>query len=109
MRITEQLNSGERTALIMCVAFIVATLLLAMVDRTTLIHTARMMMDPNYLQVRYTGTIVIPDQPSGMCRFVQYDNRTSGFGNTEIAECYAKRGINSPGNRIDALRDTFRR
>ena len=109
MRIADQLNSRERTALIICLAFIVATMLLAVVDQTSLVHTARTMMDPNYLRLRYTGTIVIPDQPQGMCRFVQYDNKTSEFRDTEIAECLGKAGVNSPYNRFDALRDTFTR
>ena len=107
MRIADQLNSRERTALIVCLAFIVATMLLAIADQTSLVHVARTMVDPNYQRLRYTGTIVIPDQPAGMCRFVQYDNKTSEFRSTEIAECSAKPGVNTPFNRFDALRDTF--
>jgi len=109
MRISAQLNSRERTALIFCLAFMGATLLLSFVDQDSFIHTVRSTMDPNYLQFRYTGTIVIPDQPNGMCRFVQYDNKTSEFRNTDVAECYARPGMNQPYSRMNSLRDTFKR
>ena len=109
MRISTELNSRERTALIFCLAFLAATLLLSFVDRNSIIHSVRSTLDPNYLQVRYTGTIVTPNQSNGMCRYVQYDNRTSEFRNTEVAECFGKSGMYSPHSRMDSLRDTFKR
>jgi hypothetical protein len=109
VRIAARLNSREQTALIFCLAFMGATLLLSFVDQNSFIHSVGSTMDPNYLQFRYTGTIVIPDQPNGMCRFVQYDNKTSEFRNTDVAECYAKPGVNSPYSRMNSLRDTFKK
>ena len=109
MRISAELNSRERTALIFCLAFMAATLLLMFVDQNSFIHTVRSTLDPNYLQFRYTGTIVIPDQPHGKCRFVKYDNRTSEFRNTEVAECYDRPSSYSPHARINSLRETFKR
>jgi hypothetical protein len=107
MRILAQLNRRERIATAVCVAFIAATLLLSILDRMSLFHVARSMMDPNYQQLLYTGTIVIPDKIPGQCRFTQYDNKTSEFRNTEIADCYSKSRINSPISRMDSLRDAF--
>jgi len=109
MRIQAQLTHRERTSLIFCLAFMAATLFLSFADQNSFIHTARMMIDPNYLQLRYTGTIVTPEPTFGMCRFVQYDNKTSEFRNTEISECFSKSGINSPYSRMNSLRDTFKR
>ncbi len=108
MRLSTELNNRERTALIFCLAFMAATLLLTIVDQNSFIHTVRSTLDPNYLQFRYTGTIITPDQSKGMCRYVQYDNKTSEFRNTEFAECY-NRPKYSPHARIDSLRDTFKR
>ena len=107
MRILAQLNYRERMALIICMAFIIATLVLSIVDRTSLFHVTRMMIDPNYQQLRYTGTIVTREQAAGMCRFVQFDNRTSEIRHAEIAECYTDRGVNSPFSRMISLRDAF--
>ena len=56
MRIRARLSHRERNALVFCVAFIAATLLLSLVDQNSFIHTARFIIDPNYLQVQYTGT-----------------------------------------------------
>jgi hypothetical protein len=109
MRIRPRLSHRERNALVFGVAFMAATLFLSFVDQNSFIHTARMMIDPNYLQVNYTGTIVTPAPTSGMCRFVEYDNKTSEFRNTEIANCLRKSGPISPNSRMDALRDTFKR
>ena len=109
MRIRTRLSSRERTALIFCLAFISATFVLSFYDDTSFIHAIRATMDPNYQQLRYTGTIVIPEQTYGMCRFVQYDNKTSEFRNTEVGECYGRSGVNSPYSRMNSLRDTFKR
>ena len=109
MRISTELNGRERTALIFCIAFLAATLLLSFVDRNSIIHTVRSTLDPDYLQLRYTGTIVTPNQPNGMCRFVQYDNKTSEFRNAKVAECFGRSGIYSPHSRMDSLRETFKR
>jgi len=109
MRAIAKLNSRERAGLIFCLAFIAATLLLSLLDKSSMYHALRSTLDPNYLQFRYTGTIVTPDQVSGMCRFVQYDNKTSEFKNSELAECYSKPSVNTPHSRIDSLRDTFKK
>jgi len=109
MRISAELNSRERTALIFCLVFMAATLLLTFIDQNSFIHTVRSTIDPNYLQLRYTGTVIIPDQPNGQCRFIQYDNRTSEFRNTEVAECYNRPSVYSPHSRMDSLRDTFKK
>jgi hypothetical protein len=109
MRVQAQLNHRELTALIICVAFMVATFVLSIVDRTSLVHATRMIVNPNYQQLRYTGTIVMPDQAAGMCRLVQFDNRTIELRHAEIAECFAKSGVNSPFGRMDSLRDAFSR
>jgi hypothetical protein len=109
LRVLAQLNHRERTALIICVAFIAATLVLSIVDHASLIHITRAMIDPSYLQLRYTGTIVTPDQTDGMCRFVQFDNRTIELRHAEIAKCFGKSGVNSPYGRMDSLRDAFSR
>jgi hypothetical protein len=109
LRVLAQLNNRERTALIICVAFIIATLALSMVDQTSLIHVTRTMIDPNYLKLRYTGTIVMPDQSPGQCRFVQFDNKTSEIRHAELAECFSKPGVNSPYDRMNSFRDAFSR
>ena len=109
MRISNELSGRERTALIFCLAFMGATLLLTFVDQNSFIHTVRSTIDPNYLQLRYTGTVITPDQSKGMCRFSQYDNRTSEFRNTEVAECYNRPSSYSPHSRMDSLRDTFKK
>ena len=109
MRISAELSSRERTALIFCLAFMAATLLLLFIDQNSFIHTLRSTIDPNYLQLRYTGTIITPDQSKGMCRFVQFDNKTSEFRNTEFAECYNRPSSYSPHSRMDSLRDTFKK
>ena len=109
MRISNELSGRERTALIFCLAFMAATLLLTFVDQNSFIHSVRSTIDPNYLQLRYTGTVIIPDQSKGMCRFSQYDNRTSEFRNTEVAECYNRPSSYSPHSRMDSLRDTFKK
>lgn len=107
MRIAGKLSRGEQTALIFCLAFIVATILLSLVDRHSLFHALRSKLDPEH--TRYTGTIVTPDEVDGRCRFVQYDNRTSEFFNREVANCNARPGMNAPNERMNALRDAFKR
>ena len=109
MRVLTQLNNRERIALAICAVFIVATLLLTLIDRTSLVHATRTIINPNYLQLRYTGNIVVPDDNPGMCRFSKYDNRTSELRHTEIAECYDKSKENSPNARLNSLRETFKK
>ena len=109
MRTRVRFTQRERNAFVLCVAFIGATLLLSLVDQNSIIHSARSIIDPNYLDVRYTGTIVTPSLSSGICRFVQYDNKTSEFRNTEFAECLRNSGRTSPYARMEALRDTFKK
>lgn len=109
MRILKELNGRERTALVFCVAFMLATLVLSTFDQRSILHNARSMIDPNYLDVTYTGTIVVPAQTSGQCRFTQFNNRTIEFKGTAIAECYGKSGMNSPNDRMNSLRDAFKR
>lgn len=109
MQVAKRLNNRERTALVFCTAFLLATMLLASVDQRSVIHSARMIIDPNYDQVRYTGTIVVPAKPSGQCRFTEFDNKTIEFRRTEIAECLARRGVYSPFDRMNSLRDAFNR
>ena len=109
MQVPAHLNQRERTGLIFCVAFMVATLFLSFVDQNSFIHTARSIINPNYLQINYTGTIVTPQPDSSLCRFVEYDNKTSEFRNTEIDDCLRKSRGTAPFARMDSLRDTFRR
>jgi hypothetical protein len=104
-----QFNNRERAALAVCALFIAATLLLTLVDRTSLVHATRLIINPNYLQFRYTGTIVTPDEASGMCRFAKYDNRTSEIRNAEINECNSKSKLDTPHSRLQSLRDTFKK
>ena len=101
MRVLTQLNRGERTALIFCVALFFAILFLSIANRTTLIHIAKTLIDPNNQQLHYVGAIVIPDQASGLCRFVQYDNKSGETRSTELAECPGKLGVDSPSNRMN--------
>jgi hypothetical protein len=109
MRIANHLNSRERTALVFCVAFMVATLMLSTLDQRSVLHSARSMIDPNYLDVQYTGTIVVPAQMSGQCRYTQFNNRTIELKGSEIGECYNKSGAISPNDRMNSLRDAFKR
>jgi hypothetical protein len=110
VRVVAKLSRREQTALIFCLAFIAATFLLSMIDQNSLFHAVRNRLDPNLLRNGYTGTIVTPEQAAGMCRFVQYDNRTSEFTNTEFGECLSRRfNVNSPNARMNALRDTFKK
>lgn len=109
MRILAKLNRRERTALVVCLVFIAGTLLLTYIERFPAFHLARSMMDPEYQRLRYTGTIVTPEQAAGQCRFTEFDNKTSEFRRTEIGECYGKPGVNSPYDRINSLRDAFKR
>jgi hypothetical protein len=108
MRIVSELNGRERTALLFCVAFMLATLVLATFDQRSIIHHARTMIDPNYLDVTYTGTIVQPAQQSGQCRYTQFNNRTIEFKGTAIAECYGRSTV-SPTDRMNSLRDAFKK
>ncbi len=107
MRVLAQLNRRERIALIVCVAFIVATLVLSIADQMALIHITRTMINPNYQQLRYTGTIVTPDQAPGQCRFVQFDNKTSELRHAELGDCFGRPGVNSPYGRMESFRDAF--
>jgi hypothetical protein len=107
MRIVSKLNRREQTALIFCLAFIAATIMLAYVDKNSLFHALRTKFETQHQQ--YTGTIVTPDEVDGRCRFVQYDNRTSEFRNREVANCNSKPGMNAPTDRMNALRDAFKR
>jgi len=109
MRILTQLNRRERIALVACLLFIAATLCLSFVEQARVFHLARSMMDPESQRIRYTGTIVVPEQMPGLCRFVQFDNRDSESRRTELAECFGKPGINSPYDRMNSLRDAFKR
>jgi hypothetical protein len=109
MRIVSQLNGRERAALLFCVAFMVATLVLSTFDQRLIVHQARSLVDPNYLDVTYTGTIVVPVQQSGQCRYTQFNNRTIELKGSEIAECYNSSPMNQPGARMNSLRDAFKR
>ena len=109
MRALTQLNRRERTALVFCLAFMIATLVLSTFDQRSVLHTARSMIDPNYLDVQYTGTIVQPAKTLGQCRFTRFNNRTIEFKPSEIGECYGRSGASSPSDRMNALRDAFRR
>jgi hypothetical protein len=108
MRVLAQLNRRERIAVVACLAFVTATLLLSVVEHFQLVHVARTMLDPNYQRMKYTGTIVLPGPERGQCRFTQFDNKTSELQKSEVAECYGRRP-NSPNDRINVLRDTFKR
>jgi hypothetical protein len=107
MRIAGKLSRREQTALIFCLAFIVATIMLSFADKNSLFHALRSTFESEHK--RYTGTIVTPDEVDGRCRFVQYDNRTSEFRNREVANCNSKPGMNAPNERMNALRDAFKR
>jgi|DewCreStandDraft_4_1066084.scaffolds.fasta_scaffold08861_4 hypothetical protein len=107
MRIAGKLSRREQTALIFCLAFLAATILLSLADRNSLLHRLRGTVDSQH--TRYTGTIVTPDEVDGRCRFTLYDNRTSEFLNREVANCSARPGMNAPNERINALRDAFKR
>jgi hypothetical protein len=107
MRRLTKLSQRDKTALIFCFAFIAATIVLAYLDKNSLFHAIGAKLDLQRAQ--YTGTIVMPDEVDGRCRFVQYDNRTSEFGNREVADCFKKPGINAPNDRMNALRDAFKR
>ena len=109
MRFVGQLNSRERTVLLFCVAFMLATLLLSTFDQRVIVHHARSIIDPNYLDVTYTGTIVVPVRQSGQCRYTQFNNRTIELKGTEIAECYNPSPMNQPGERMNSLRNAFNR
>lgn len=109
MRFVSQLNGRERTALLFCVAFMVATLVLSTFDQRLIVHHARSIVDPNYLDVTYTGTIVVPVQQSGQCRFTQFNNRTIELKGSEVTECYNRSPMNAPGERMNSLRNAFKR
>ncbi len=107
MRVLTQLNRRERIALIVCVAFMIATLVLSFTDRTSLVHITKTIINPDYLKLRYTGTIVMPDQSSGQCRFTKFDNKTSEIRHAELGDCFGKTKVNSPYGRMESLRDAF--
>src|SRR5262245_59971091 len=109
MRVQSKLSRRERTALIFCVAFILATVALSFFDKSSLLYSVRVPFDNTDPKLRYTGTIVVPDQPTGRCSFTQYDNKTSEFRGTEYGECFGKPDVNSPFFRMNALRDTFKK
>jgi hypothetical protein len=108
MRVLAQLNRRERTAIIVCIGFIAATLLLSLVDQFRVYRYARSMMDPEYQRLRYTGTIVVPNM-QGQCRYTQFDNKTSELRGSEVVDCIGGVGATSAGNRMNSLRDAFKR
>ena len=110
MRFLKQFNRREQTALLVCAVFIVGTLFLSLVEQSSLFQIfqfARSMIDPTDQKLRYTGTIITPHETSGLCRYVQFDNKTSEFRHTEIATCFENPGTSSPSGRMNALRDAF--
>ena len=109
MSIAKQLTGRERTALVFCVAFMMATLVLSTFDQRSIVHTVRSSIDPNYQDVRYTGTIVQPARASGQCRFTQFDNRTIEFMGSGIGDCFNNRNPYSPNERLNSLRDAFKK
>ena len=104
----KHLNGRERTALVFCVAFMMATLALAAVDQNSVLNTARSFIDPNYDDVPYTGTIVVPTRDMGQCRFTEFNNRTIEFTRSKLAECYLRGELYSPTARMNSLRDAFK-
>jgi hypothetical protein len=109
VRVLGKLNGRERVALVFCLAFMLATLVLSSFDQRTVVHTARTMIDPNYLDVQYTGTIVQPAKTVGQCRFTQFNNRTIEFRPSEFGECYRTLGAMTPHDRMNSLRDAFKK
>jgi hypothetical protein len=107
LRVLTQLNPRERTALIVCLVVFVAILFLSIANQTKLIHITKSWIDPDYQQHSYFGAIVIPDQVSGRCRFVQYDNKSGETRSTELSECPGKVGVDSLNNRMNAVQDNF--
>ena len=107
MRFVSHLTGRERTALLFCVAFMIATLVLSTFDQRVIMHHARSIVDPNYLDVTYTGTIVIPVEQSGQCRYTQFNNRTIELKGSALAECYRSSPLNQPGERMNSLRNAF--
>jgi len=107
MRFVSHLTGRERTALLFCVAFMVATLVLSTFDQRVIMHQARSIVDPNYLDVTYTGTIVVPTPQSGQCRYTQFNNRTIELKGSALAECYRSSPLNQPGERMNSLRNAF--
>ena len=109
MRVLAQLNNRERTALVVCLAFITGTMLLTLAEQVPIYQIARSMMNPEYQRLRYTGTIVTPEQVAGQCRFTIFDNKTITLQRSEVGECYSRPGVNSPYERINSLREGFKR
>jgi hypothetical protein len=112
MRVMAQLNRRERTAIIVCVGFIAATILLSFVDQFRVYRFARSLADPEYERLRYTGTIVVPTVPGqaqGQCRFTRFDNKTSELRGSEVANCFGGPAATSANDRINSLRDAFKR
>jgi len=103
------LTSRERTALVFCVAFMIATLVLSTLDQRSIVHTVRSSINPNYLDLRYTGTIVQPAKASGQCKYTQFNNRTIEFIGSEINDCLNNRNPYSPSERMNSLRDAFKK
>ena len=109
MRFVSGLTGRERVALLFCVAFMLATMVLSTFDQRTIVQQARSIIDPNYLEVTYTGTIIVPTQNSGQCRYTQFNNRTIELKGSEVTECYRRSALNQPGDRMNSLRDAFNR
>ena len=108
MRVLAQLSRRERTAIVVCLGLMVATLGLSLVDHIHVYRYARSMMDPENQRLRYTGTIVVP-HVLGQCRYTQFDNKTSELRGSEVSECLGGSLANPAGNRLDSLRDAFKR
>ena len=108
MRVLAQLNRRERTAIVVCIGFIAATLFLSLVDQFRVYRFARSIINPEYQRLRYTGTIIVP-QTMGQCRFTQFDNKTSELRGSEVGDCSNGTGPTSAGNRMNSLRDAFKR
>ncbi|HTS40602.1 MAG TPA: hypothetical protein VMH84_08700 [Xanthobacteraceae bacterium] len=107
MRFLTQLSRRERTALVICLGFIAATFLVSYAEQTSIFYYGRF-RDPEFQKRQYTGTIVIPEQNLGQCRFTQFNNKTSEFTRSEVGDCYSRPDVNQ-FDRMHSLRDAFKK
>jgi hypothetical protein len=103
MRFLSNLSRRERIAIVVSLGFVAATILLSIVDQMLIFKTAAMPRE------RYTGTIAMPTQNLGQCRRAQFDNKTGELGRPEMVECNGKTDVNLPTDRMNSMRDTFKR
>jgi len=108
----KHLNRREIAALIASIALLAGTALLLALERlppASPVQAAKPTAGAADPEPIYTGTIITPDPNTGICRHVQFDNRTGEFRRTDLARCDSSPAFNPALGRLHVIRDSFRK